>query len=750
MQVIRFIRDARGKTRVRLRVSLWCCTLLACGAAAIPEAPAAEEPGETVSFLDDVLPVLSKAGCSGSRCHSKPQGQNGFKLSVFAYDPQADYFEIVSKARGRRVFPAAPEESLILKKPTLALPHEGGQRFEPDSEAYRTLLDWIRGGMPYSSADDTPLESIALSLEGNPPFRPGDEARVRVEARYGGGRRRDVTAWSDFSSTSEPVAEVDGEGRVTVGHRSGETVIIARFLGQVDTARLTAPAEFRLPLERYAALPRAGFIDDLVYDRLQELGLFPSDPAEDAVFLRRVTLDLVGRLPTAEETRAFLADASESKRTRWIDFLLQEPGYADYWAGKWADLLRSNPDRVGVKSVYVIDQWLRECFRRNEPYDRMVRAVLEARGSTHRDGPTVVYRDRREPEDLATLVSQVFLGTRLECARCHHHPNEKWSQQDFFQLAASFGSLERRGTGVSPPISGSPEFVFHGKGRPVRHPVTQEELLPRPPDGPVLTVEEGGDPRSVLADWMTAPSNPFFARAAVNRVWAELMGRGFVEPVDDLRVTNPPSNPELLDALARDFAEQGYDFKHLLRTIANSRVYQVSSEANAWNVEDTENYARSLRRRLPAEVLADAVAQATEVSDRFEGLPEGVRALETWNYKIDSNLLDAFGRPDSSSDCPCERNRGTSMVQALHLMNSEELQAKLTHPEGRVTRLAASGLSAEAMVEEIYLATFSRFPDESEREVCRQAFARAGESTREAVEDVLWALVNSAEFVFNH
>ncbi|HUF62468.1 MAG TPA: DUF1549 and DUF1553 domain-containing protein [Verrucomicrobiales bacterium] len=748
--MIRFVPDSRGETRVRRRVSLWCCAVLVCGAGAVPQEGAGEESGEKATFLDDVLPVLSKAGCSGSRCHSKPQGQNGFKLSVFAYDPQADYFAIVSGVRGRRVFPAVPEESLILKKPTLALPHEGGQRFEPGSEPYRILLDWIRGGMPYSSPDDTPLESIALSLEGNPPFRPNDQARVRVEAHYAGGRRRDVTAWSDFSSTNEPVAEVDGEGRVTVGSRSGETVIIARFLGQVDTARLTAPAATRLPAERYAALPRAGFVDDLVYDRLQELGLFPSDPAGDEVFLRRVTLDLVGRLPTADEARVFLTDGSESKRARWIDALLQEPGYADYWAGKWADLLRSNPDRVGVKSVYVIDQWLRDCFRRNEPYDRMARAVLEARGSTHRDGPTVVYRDRREPEDLATLVSQIFLGTRLECARCHHHPNEKWSQQDFFQLAACFGSIERRGTGVSPPISGSPEFVFHGKGRPVRHPVTQEELSPRPPDGPALTVEEGGDPRSALADWMTAPSNPFFGRAAVNRVWAELMGRGFVEPVDDLRVTNPPGNQALLDALARDFAEKGYDFKHLLRTIANSRVYQASSEANAWNVGDTENHARSLRRRLPAEVLADAVAKVTDVPDQFQGLPEGVRALETWNFKIDSNLLDAFGRPDSSSDCPCERNRGSSVVQALHLMNSEELQAKLTHPEGRVARLAASGLPVEAIVEELYLTAFSRFPNEHERDVCRQAFARESQSPREAAEDILWALVNSAEFVFNH
>ncbi|MEZ5305399.1 MAG: DUF1549 and DUF1553 domain-containing protein, partial [Verrucomicrobiales bacterium] len=494
----------------------------------------------------------------------------------------------------------------------------------------------------------------------------------------------------DFSASDETRAAVDEAGAYQIGDRTGEAVVTARYLGEVAVATLRVPPERTLPDDAYAGLPRHNFIDDLAIARWQALGLFPSDLCTDAEFHRRAALSLIGTLPTPGEARAFLADPSPDKRGRLIASLLEHPAWADHWAVKFADLFRPNPDRVGVKSVYVIDQWLRACFRQNMPYDEFAREILTASGSTHRDGPAVVFRDRREPEDLTTSLSQIFLGVRLECARCHHHPNEKWGQDDFFKFAAYFGNVKRKGTGISPPISGSAEFFYHvPESGAVKHPVTAEVMAPTPPGGAAAAAVEGGaDPREALADWLTDPANPFFAKAAVNRVWSAMLGTGFVNPVDDFRVSNPPSNPALLDALAKDFADHGYDLKHLMARIANSRLYQLSATPNETNAADTAHFSRAYKRRLPAEVLTDAVAQVTGVPDAFEGLPKGARAIEAWNFKIDSDMLDAFGRPDSSEDCPCERNKQSSIVQALHLMNSGLLHQKLTDKNGRAAQLA--------------------------------------------------------------
>ncbi len=718
-----------------LRLSLWL--LFAGGVCA----------GESISFLDDVLPVLSKAGCSGSSCHSKPAGQNGFKLSVFAYDPLADYQAIVDDRRGRRLSPGAPEQSLLLQKATLSVPHEGGKRFAKDSQAYETIARWIEEGSPYKHPEDTPLAKIEISpdvLEA----KIGERLTFSVIAHYENGRERDVTALADFESNKEEIVEVDEEGNAEVQQRYGEAIVVGRFLGQVVNARVTvAKAVAPGALD---SLSRANFIDDFAYARFEKLGVLPSEPCTDGEFLRRASVDLIGQLPSAETVRAFLDDSESDKRRKWVERCLEEPRYADHWAVKWADLLRPNPDRAGVKSVYLLDQWLRQVFRENWAMDRFAREVLTAQGSTHRHGPTVIYRDRRTPEDLTSLVSQVFLGVRLECARCHHHPNEKWSQEDYYQMAAFFGQLKRKGKGVSPPISGGWEVFYHGAGGSVKHPVTQAVMTPRAPDGPALKDLGERDPRGALADWLSASENSFFARAMVNRVWGELFGRGIVHPVDDFRVTNPPTNPELLDALAEDFVEYGYDLKHLLKRITLSHLYQQSSDPNASNVQDTENFSRSYRRRLAAEVLADALAEITQVPDVFEGLPQAARANQVWNFKIASSTLDAFGRPDSSSDCPCERNLSTSVVQALHLMNAESLQAKLGHKEGRVEALIASDRSESKIIEELYLLAYSRVPTAEELEVAL-VFYGDGESDRKiATEDVLWALLNSAEFVFNH
>jgi hypothetical protein len=521
-------------------------------------------------------------------------------------------------------------------------------------------------------------------------------------------------------------------------------------MGQVEAARVTVPAEARLPASRYDGLPIGNFIDELAYAHFQKLGLFPSAKCSDAEFLRRSTLDTIGRLPTVAEARAFLADPAADKRKGWVEQLLSDPAWADYWANKWADLLRPNPDRVGVKSVYLLDQWLRAAFRENLSYDKFARALLTVEGSNHHDGPAVVYRDRREPADLTTIFSQVLLGVRMECAKCHHHPNERWSQDDFYQFAAFFGPVKQKGAGLSPPISAGSETFYFGPGGTVKHPVTEAVLAPRPLDSPKAELNEKDDPRLALAEWLTVPENPYFARAAVNRVWGNYFGRGFVEPVDDFRVSNPAVNEPLLNALAADFARHGFDFKQVMRRILNSELYQLSSTPNDTNLTDTKSFSRSLRRRLPAEVMLDAVCDVTGVPDEFEGCPPGSRAIQTWTFKIPSHFLDAFGRPNASTDAPCERDLRTSVVQSLHLMNSQVLQAKLANPQGRAHLLAASDKKPDEIVTELYLAAFTRPPTSGELEAASARFGSGAKERQAATEDVLWALLNSPEFVFNH
>ncbi|HEX4792345.1 MAG TPA: DUF1549 domain-containing protein [Humisphaera sp.] len=702
-----------------------------------------------ISFVNDVLPVLSKAGCNAGACHAKPEGQNGFKLSVFAFDPKSDYRSIVKDERGRRVFPAAPRESLLLLKPTHAIEHGGGERFKVDSDLYRLIERWIEQGMPYRQPGDSDLVSISVS-PGEQRYQKKSATALSVTARYADGSSRDVTNLAEFASNDKEIAKVSEDGRVMVGDLSGEGVVIARFMGQVAVSRITVPADRMLADDLYAQLPVNNFIDPLVYARLAKLGLAPSKTCSDSEFIRRASLDAIGMLPAADRVRAFLEDRSTNKREQLIDELLANPAYADYWTTKWGDLLRPNTQRVGVKPVYLLDQWLRESFRENKPYDQFAREILTAQGSTHQYGPVAVFRDRREPADVVTLVSQVFLGVRMECARCHHHPNEKWSQNDFYELAAVFGEVHRKGQGISAPISGEAEFIWFAPGGDVRHPLSGEVMPAKAPDGPVFDASNKQDPRAAFAGWLVRADNPFFARAAVNRVWGELMGRGIVDPVDDLRASNPPTNEALLDALAKDFVSHGYDFKHLIRTILCSHIYQLSSEPNEYNMADTRNFSRSYRRRLSAEVMLDAICDLTLVPETFDGLPPGSRAVQTWNNKLDSNFLDAFSRPNSSADPPCERDRGTSIVQALHLMNSPKLTGKISDARGRATALAKSDLSPEQIVRQLYLTAYARNPDVEELRIATGAFTESGATRQSATEDVMWALMNSAEFVFNH
>jgi hypothetical protein len=514
-------------------------------------------------------------------------------------------------------------------------------------------------------------------------------------------------------------------------------------------ASVLVPLPGDVPADVYAKLPRQNFIDGLVWDKLRLLGLTPSAQSSDTTFHRRAYLDIIGRLPTPDETRAFLSDTSPDKRTKLVDRLLDRPEYADWWANKWADLLRPNPYRVGMKAVFNLDAWLRESFRQNRPYDHFVRELLTAQGSTFRNGAAVPFRDRREPDEITTMVSQLFLGIRLDCARCHHHPFEVWSQDDFYSLAAYFARVGHKGTGLSPPISGGEEVIFSRSNGTVKHPVTGKVLPPRPLFGKAGEVTEERDPREVLADWVTSPENPYFAKVIVNRVWADLMGRGIVDPVDDLRATNPPSNGPLLDALAADFRKGKYDLKKLIRTITTSYAYGLSTVPNDRNVGDSRNYSRHYRQRLRAEVLLDAMTDVTGVPEKFEATPPGTRAVAVWTARSPSVFLDSFGRPDPNQDPPCERTADTSVVQALHLMNAPNLHRKVAADNGRAANLAATSKTIPEVIEELYLLAYCRKPTETELASASKRFEKPGATRRRAAEDLVWALVNTPEFVFN-
>jgi hypothetical protein len=698
-------------------------------------------------FELDIVPVLTRLGCNAGACHGKARGQNGFQLSLLGFYPDFDYAALTQEARGRRVFPAAPERSLLLRKAAGLAPHGGGKRLEPDGPYFDLLLRWIAEGMPRARPGDATLRDLAVTPSER-TMAYNDEQQLAVTATYSDGSTRDVTAMAAFQSNESSLAAVDAAGTIRTGALPGEAAIMARYMGQIAVANIVIPLAGSVPDELYRSLPRQNFIDELIWSKLKSLGITPSPPASDATWLRRVFIDIIGRLPTPAEIREFLADGSTERRAQVIDRLLSRPEYADYWANKWADLLRPNPYRVGVKAVFNYDAWIRDSFRKNKPYDQFVRELITAEGSTWQNGAVTLFRDRREPDEVTTIVSQLFLGTRLECAKCHHHPFEKWGQEDFYGFAAYFSRVGRKGTGISPPISGGEEIFFTAQMGSVKHPLTGEVLPPRPLFGEAKSASADEDPREALARWVTGRDNPYFPRVIVNRVWTDIMGRGLVEPVDDLRTTNPATNAALLEALARSFVEQKYDLKELIRTIVSSYVYGLSSLPADRNVADTRNYSRHYRQRLRAETLLDAVCDISQVPETFVGMPPGSRAMENWTHRGESLFLDSFGRPDPNQDPPCERNGETTVVQVLHLMNSPELHSKVTSDAGRAAQLAASENTPHAIVEELYLLVYSRLPTDEEYDVGERLFVEPGSSRRQAAEDLLWALVNTPEFVF--
>ncbi|PAY17053.1 S-layer protein [Rhodopirellula sp. SM50] len=704
--------------------------------------------GDAVSFELDVQPILAAHGCNAGACHGKQRGQNGFQLSLLGFDSDFDHDAIARQARGRRLSIASPESSLLIQKATAELPHGGGRKIEVGSDAYHTLLAWIRQGAPRRLANEPVLESVELK-QTEFALTPSGTAELSTVASYSDGTTRDVTKMTSYLSNDAAIVQVDSNGRLKAGPVPGETAVMARYMNHIRVANVSIPRTEALPEGFYDDLPRANFIDDLVYDKLSQLQIRVSEPASDAIFLRRVYTDVIGRLPSAQEAQPFLDSQASNKREQLVDDLLEQPEYVDHWANQWADLLRPNPYRVGIKAVLNYDNWIRQQFRENVSHDEFARRLITAKGSTWHNGAATLFRDRRSPDEVATLVSQLFLGVRLDCAKCHHHPFEKWSQHDFYSFAAFFGKVGRKGTGLSPPISGGEEIVYVSTKGDVRHPVTEEVLPPAPLFGTVDLAADD-DPREALVDWMVSADNPYFAAVQVNRIWAQLMGRGIVDPVDDLRSTNPPSNPALLDALAEHFQQSGYDQKQLIKTIVLSNVYATSSTPNETNASDRLNYSRHYRHRLRAEVLAEAVANATETTESFSALAPQSRSNQVWTHRIGSVFLDTFGRPDPNQDPPCERIADSSVTQTLHLMNSREIDGRIRSDSGRAARLAGSELSAAEIATELYLAIFSRRPTAEEQRYCESLITAAGEQRRGAVEDLMWAMMNAPEFIIQN
>jgi hypothetical protein len=691
------------------------------------------------NFENDIIPLFSRFGCNASGCHGKAEGQNGFKLSVFGFDPAADYAALTKEARGRRVFPAAPEHSLLLAKPAGRVPHGGGVRLRRGSAEYETLRGWIAAGLPFGDPADPKVVSIRVEPRQRLLAMRGEQ-QLRVVARYSDGREADVTPHAKFQSNNDGLAAVSADGLVTAGDSPGDVAVMAGFMNAVDTFRALVPRPGRI--DPYPALPENNFIDALVFRKLRQLNVAPSDPAGDAEFLRRVYLDVIGTLPTAEEARHFLADRRPDRRARLVDDLLRRPEFADYWALKWADLLRVDREALGHKDAYRYYRWIRDSFAAGKPLDRFARELLTAEGPLGELGPAAFYKAVPQPGEAASTVAQVFLGVRIACAQCHHHPFDRWGQNDYYGMQAFFAPLA-----VSATPGGA---VLRAAGDPPTHNPRTGEVVPAHALGAARAAGPPGDRRALLADWLAAPDNPWFARNLANRAWAHFLGRGLVEPVDDVRATNPPTNPELLDALARCLVESKYDFRALVRTITASRVYQLASRPNPTNERDEQNYSRARLKRIDAEVLLDMVCQATGVGERFPGVPGRVRAVQLWDSKVPHYFLKLFGRPVRVSACECERNGEPSVAQVLHLLNGPEVQAKLSHEGGTVARLVREKADDAAVVEEMYLAFYSRPPTEGERRAAVAYLGRDPAKRRQAAEDLAWGLLNSLEFVFNH
>jgi hypothetical protein len=692
------------------------------------------------SFKLDVMPVFMRAGCNTGGCHGSARGQDGFRLSLFGFDPDGDHFRLTREMPDRRINLALPGESLLLEKATGMVPHTGGKRFGSESEYYATVLAWLEAGAPADAGQVPTVDRVEIYppqavLEG-----VGAQQPMIVCAAYSDGSVRDVTHLAVFLSNNDTSAAIDAEGLVKAG-APGEAFVMARFSTHTVGSQvivLSAGLKYAAPNE-----PPANYVDELVAAKLRKLRIVPSPVCDDRTFLRRVTLDISGRLPTPEEYLVFLANKAGGKRARLIDRLLAEKEFSQIWAMKWAELLmiRSSVD-FSYKSMFLYWDWLGRKVADNVPVDQMVRELLSSSGGTFRNPATNFYQIERDTLKTAENVAQVFMGIRVQCAQCHNHPFDRWTMNDYYGFAAFFSQVGRK-----PAEDYRESIVFNAKGGQVRHPVTGQVMAPKFLGGPAPDIKDR-DRRAVLAEWLTSPDNPYFATSIANRIWEHFLGIGIVQPVDDVRVSNPPCNPQLLDALGRKLIEYKYDFKRLVRDITNSRTYQRSTRPDTGNVASARNFAEGRVRRLRSEVLSDAITQVTETKDKFRGLPLGARAVEIADGTTSTYFLTTFGRTPRETVCAADVRTEPTLSQALNLLNGEVVGQKIA-AGGVVRRMLAAKQTPDQVIRELYVRSLTREPTPAELERLR-GMIRDRPQRQQALEDVFWSILNSREFLFNH
>jgi hypothetical protein len=754
---------ARDHIRLKLAEKAACLAVLV----AFAMQPLAIQ-GASVSFRNDVMAVLSKAGCNAGTCHGNKNGKGGFKLSLRGQDPDADHLTLTRDALGRRINSLQPEQSLILLKPTTEVSHEGGLRFRKESEEFQILRQWIAAGLENDAQSAPKLSRLEVSPAETILVEPDDRAQLHVQASFSDGTSRDVTTLAVYE-TSNGLSKVSKEG---VAERAGfgETTILARYLHLQQPVRIAfVPSR---PGFAWAEPSAVNYIDGHILAKLRRLRTNPSELCSDAVFLRRAYLDLLGLLPSADEARAFLADSSASKRAQLIAQLLERPEFADFWALKWADVLRNEAHSLDAKGVQNFYHWIRQSIAESKPLDQFVRELLTTRGSTYASAAANYFRPNRDPATRAKAAAQVFLGIRLQCAECHNHPFDRWTQDDYYDWSGVFGRVgykvleNNRDIGSDKHEWKGEQVVFASRQGNVLNPRTGQPARPR------LLGEAGLqssyvsrftnygsdiDPLAELADWLTSPGNVQFARAQVNRVWFHLMGRGLVEPIDDFRATNPPSHPELLDALARDFIEHRFDLRHLVGLIMASRAYQISSEPNESNADDEANYSHALVRRLTAEQLLDAQSQVTAVPLKFAGFPAGLRAAQLPGVRPEAKgqrrsnqmdqFLEIFGKPPRLLTSETERSCECNMSQAFQMISGPAVHDLIAEKDNRISHLLASGKSVREMIVELHWTALSSGP--SDDQLGRlAALVDQTEDRRAVLEDILWGLLNSKEFLF--
>jgi len=705
-----------------------------------------------INFANHIVPIFTKLGCNSGGCHGKASGQNGFKISLLGFEPEVDFNALVKEARGRRLFLTSPDSSLLLLKSTGIVAHGGGKKMEVGSDEYKLVRRWIAAGAPFGEKTDPVVTRISVFPEYRILTR-NNKQQFAVYAHYSDGTTEDISRRAQYESNEQEIAVVDPAGLVRTLSQSGEAAIMIRYQEHVSVFRATVPLGVKVPDYSF---PSQTIVDQYTLRKWKQLELVPSDLCSDEQFLRRLSLDLVGTLPTPEQVLAFVADKDPQKRDKLVDSLLESPEYAYFFANKWADILRVKrrnlPDRA--QGTFGFHDWIRQSVALDKPYDQFTREILGATGDEARNPPTVWYKELTSAEQFVDDSAQVFMGLRLACAQCHHHPYERWSQDDYWGLAAFFARINRKALPIPGNQTNQQRLLISVLPRGnVQNKKTNQPAIMKVLDGEPAKVPADQDPRQHLADWLVDGKNPFFGRAVANRYWAHFFNRGIVDPLDDMRVTNPPSNPELLDALAKDLVEHKYSLKHLIRTICKSRTYQLSSTPNDSNKHDKQNYARYYPRRMSAEVLFDAVNLVTNSPAGFGGLPldrhAPRRAIQLPDESFPSYFLDVFGRPQRISACECERVSEANLAQSLHLLNSDEVQGKLNRAGGRAEALTKDPRPEADKVDEMFLWAFGRPATAEQRAVALAHLARKADNKKGAYEDLFWALLNTKEFVFN-